>query len=288
VLFVLAHTPAQVMVAGSDTSAQAMLDYVGARNAIAGFAGYKPLTPEAVIAARPDLLLFTDQGLQAAGGIEGALRLPGLAQTPAGRQRRGLAGGHVPAGLRATPAGRAAGAGRGDRTEPARMSTLVLRFLGVWPARRRVAPGLWLAAALGLGLLLAVQAGAVPVTRADWLSLFDAGAAPGGGAYVLWHLRLPRALFAVLVGAAMALAGGLTQGLFRNPLADPGLLGVNAAPPARRRCASCCSRASRRPCPRPGVRPCCRRPRSAARWPCVARWTASRAGSRRAPSPVCC
>jgi iron complex transport system permease protein len=108
------------------------------------------------------------------------------------------------------------------------MSTLVLRFLGVWPARRRVAPGLWLAAALGLGLLLAVQAGAVPVTRADWLSLFDAGTAPGGGAYVLWHLRLPRALFAVLVGAAMALAGGLTQGLFRNPLADPGLLGVNA------------------------------------------------------------
>jgi iron complex transport system substrate-binding protein len=45
VLFVLAHTPAQVMVAGSDTSAQAMLDYVGARNAIAGFAGYKPSPP---------------------------------------------------------------------------------------------------------------------------------------------------------------------------------------------------------------------------------------------------
>lgn len=88
VLFVLAHTPNQIMVAGTETSAQAMLDYAGASNAISGFSGYKPLTPEAVIAAQPDVVLLTDQGLKAAGGVDGILKLPGLEQTPAGRKRR--------------------------------------------------------------------------------------------------------------------------------------------------------------------------------------------------------
>jgi iron complex transport system substrate-binding protein len=88
VLFVLAPTPNQLMVAGTDTSAQAMLDYVGATNAVKGFAGYKPLTPEAVIAAQPDIVLLTDQGLKAAGGVDGILKLPGLEQTAAGRNRR--------------------------------------------------------------------------------------------------------------------------------------------------------------------------------------------------------
>ncbi len=88
VLFVLAHAPTQTMVAGLGTSAHAMLKYVGATNAITGFSGYKPLTPEAVIAAQPDVVLLTDQGLLAAGGIDGVLKLPGLAQSPAGRNRR--------------------------------------------------------------------------------------------------------------------------------------------------------------------------------------------------------
>jgi iron complex transport system substrate-binding protein len=88
VLFVLAHTPNQVMVAGTETGAQAMLDYVGAINAINGFTGYKPLTPEAVIAAQPDIVLLTDQGLKAGGGVDGILKLPGLEQTAAGRKRR--------------------------------------------------------------------------------------------------------------------------------------------------------------------------------------------------------
>ena len=91
VLFILAHTPNQIMVAGAQTSAQAMLEYVGASNAIHQFTGYKPLTPEAVIAAQPELVLLTEQGLKTAGGVAGILRLPGLAQTPAGRNKRVLA-----------------------------------------------------------------------------------------------------------------------------------------------------------------------------------------------------
>ncbi|MDN2717718.1 ABC transporter substrate-binding protein [Janthinobacterium sp. SUN120] len=91
VLFILAHAPNQVMVGGRETGADAMLAYAGAVNVmggLGGFAGYKPLTPEAVIAARPDLVLVTDQGLKASGGVDGILKLPGLAQTPAGRKHR--------------------------------------------------------------------------------------------------------------------------------------------------------------------------------------------------------
>ena len=92
VLFVLSHTVTQMRVAGRDTGADVMIGYAGASNALGGaFTGYKPLTPEAVIAAAPDVILSTDQGLAAAGGIDGLLRAPGLAQTPAGRARRVVA-----------------------------------------------------------------------------------------------------------------------------------------------------------------------------------------------------
>lgn len=88
VLFILSHSPGQVMVGGKGSSAEAMLHYVGAQNAVQGFDGFKPLTPEAVIAAQPDVMLFTDQGLNIVGGVDGVLRLPGVAQTPAGQKRR--------------------------------------------------------------------------------------------------------------------------------------------------------------------------------------------------------
>lgn len=88
VLFVLAHAPNQIMVGGRDTGADAMIRYAGAVNAIDGFAGYRPLTPESLVAAMPDVVLVTDQGAQANGGIDGILALPGMPQTPAGRARR--------------------------------------------------------------------------------------------------------------------------------------------------------------------------------------------------------
>ncbi|WP_017802151.1 FecCD family ABC transporter permease [Winslowiella toletana] len=45
---------------------------------------------------------------------------------------------------------------------------------------------------------------------------------------IWWNIRLPRVLLAMLVGAALALSGAVMQGLFRNPLADPGLLGISS------------------------------------------------------------
>lgn len=63
-----------------------------------------------------------------------------------------------------------------------------------------------------------------------WFGRYHAELLEPGGlsqAYVFWHMRLPRVLFALVIGAALGLCGALSQGLFRNPLADPGLLGVS-------------------------------------------------------------
>jgi iron complex transport system substrate-binding protein len=88
ILFILSQNPNQLMVSGEKTSAAAMIAYAGARNAISGFSGFKPLTPEAVIAANPDVLLLTDQGMKTIGGIGGVLRLPGIKQTRAGKEQK--------------------------------------------------------------------------------------------------------------------------------------------------------------------------------------------------------
>jgi iron complex transport system permease protein len=45
---------------------------------------------------------------------------------------------------------------------------------------------------------------------------------------IVWDIRLPRILLGILIGASLAVSGAVMQGLFRNPLADPGLVGVSA------------------------------------------------------------
>ncbi|CAA9281388.1 MAG: Vitamin B12 ABC transporter, permease protein BtuC [uncultured Blastococcus sp.] len=74
--------------------------------------------------------------------------------------------------------------------------------------------------------------GAVVATLLDRVAGAFGGAVPGGlgttGTAVLLELRLPRVVLAVLVGAGLAVAGAAYQGVFRNPLADPYLLGAAA------------------------------------------------------------
>jgi iron complex transport system permease protein len=72
--------------------------------------------------------------------------------------------------------------------------------------------------------LVAVILGPVEINYLNTLSAHDALME----SYILWQVRLPRILFAIVIGASLGLAGALTQGLFRNPLADPGLLGVSS------------------------------------------------------------
>jgi len=56
-------------------------------------------------------------------------------------------------------------------------------------------------------------------------ALQDPGSPPGE---VIWTIRAPRVLMAALIGGSLGLAGATLQGLLRNPLADPGVLGVSA------------------------------------------------------------
>nr|WP_223885016.1 iron ABC transporter permease [Nocardia colli] len=93
-------------------------------------------------------------------------------------------------------------------------------------------------AILGLiALALASAAiGQVPTTPAEVAGSvlhrigLDWGPMPAhpAGEVTLWQVRFPRVLMAMLVGAALATAGGLLQGVFANPLAEPGVIGVSA------------------------------------------------------------
>lgn len=88
VLFIYARGAGTLMAAGAATSIDGMLAYAGAANAVTGYEGFKPLTTEALVAAQPDVILMFDSGLSSLGGIDGLLKVPGIAQTPAGKARR--------------------------------------------------------------------------------------------------------------------------------------------------------------------------------------------------------
>ncbi len=56
----------------------------------------------------------------------------------------------------------------------------------------------------------------------------DATDIPAGDVLIVWQIRMPRVLLGTLIGASLAVGGAVMQGLFRNPLADPGLVGVSS------------------------------------------------------------
>ena len=96
------------------------------------------------------------------------------------------------------------------------------------PSRPSARPAVLLASAalLAVAIALSLAVGARPLTLPEvWSGLVD----PQAAAFtVVREMRLPRTLLGLAVGAALGLAGGVMQALTRNPLADPGLLGINA------------------------------------------------------------
>ena len=84
-----------------------------------------------------------------------------------------------------------------------------------------------LTAAAVIGVLASALAGYAPIGFGETVAAFFGGASEPVR-IVVWEIRLPRALTAFLVGAALGASGALLQGLLRNPLADPGVLGVSA------------------------------------------------------------
>ena len=91
VLFIYARGGGTMMVAGRSTAAGELIELAGGQNAVRGYEGYKPLTAEAVVMARPDVVLLTTGGLEVMGGARALWQTPGLAQTPASKDKRLIA-----------------------------------------------------------------------------------------------------------------------------------------------------------------------------------------------------
>src|ERR687893_2853265 len=82
-------------------------------------------------------------------------------------------------------------------------------------------------AVLFVCLLASVRFGAARIGTWDVIGAFvDYGGSEDD--LIIRTLRVPRALIAALVGASLAVAGAIIQGLTRNPLSDPGILGIEA------------------------------------------------------------
>jgi iron complex transport system permease protein len=99
-------------------------------------------------------------------------------------------------------------------------------------ARARAGLGLGLAAVVAAAVIVALLIGPSRLSIAEVVGAIGRRLAGQGAASwrdtVVVSVRLPRALVALLVGGGLAVAGAALQGLFRNPLADPGVLGVSS------------------------------------------------------------
>jgi iron complex transport system substrate-binding protein len=87
VLGVYNRGSSNISLAGKDTFGE-IIAYTGAQNAFDNVTGYKPLNTEALIAANPDFIVTTAYGLESIGGVEGFLKIPGVAQTTAGKKKQ--------------------------------------------------------------------------------------------------------------------------------------------------------------------------------------------------------
>jgi iron complex transport system permease protein len=241
VLFLYLRGTDVQQVAGRNTPVDVMIAAAGGINAAAdaGIVEFKPLSPEVVIAAQPDVLLVLDKGLESVGGVDGLLKIPGLADTPAGRQRQDYRSRRSLSARHGSP--HRSGAHRSDHcllrccsgeSSMSAAMTITLQRIAGW-RRTGLLPALILALAVAVALGAGIGPVVVPpdVMLAILLRktgiLLDVPVSMQQEA-IFWTIRLPRVALGVLAGAALAVSGALLQGVFRNPLADPGLIGVSS------------------------------------------------------------
>lgn len=98
-----------------------------------------------------------------------------------------------------------------------------MRSLAVTPVRLNLALGALVAAAFALSLLT----GPASLALGDSLAGLFAGG-DGAAMIIMREIRLPRAILAATVGFSLGLSGAVLQGFLRNPLAEPGVIGVSA------------------------------------------------------------
>jgi iron complex transport system substrate-binding protein len=87
ILFILSMQGGKVMVSGTGTAADGMIKLSGSVNAAGDFPGYKPLTDEAIIEAKPDVILMMNRGDGASTKNDDLMKQPALALTPAVQNR---------------------------------------------------------------------------------------------------------------------------------------------------------------------------------------------------------
>jgi iron complex transport system substrate-binding protein len=88
VLFIYARGTGTMMVGGTGTQVEKAIKLAGGRNAITEFPDYKPLTAEALVKSNPDVILLFDSGLQSLGGANGLLKVQGIKETNAGKNKK--------------------------------------------------------------------------------------------------------------------------------------------------------------------------------------------------------
>jgi iron complex transport system substrate-binding protein len=90
VAFVYIASDDTILIFGDDTIGGGLMDAAGAINVATeiGIKGWVPLTPEALVAGEPDVIMTAIRGFEAVGGLDGFLDIPGISATPAGRDRR--------------------------------------------------------------------------------------------------------------------------------------------------------------------------------------------------------
>lgn len=94
-------------------------------------------------------------------------------------------------------------------------------------SRSRIIVIVTLALAL-VAAIIAIGLGSVYIPIPDILSTIFGSAAKAVNATIIWDIRLPRVLLAMIIGANIAVSGALLQAVMGNPLADPGLTGVTS------------------------------------------------------------
>lgn len=93
--------------------------------------------------------------------------------------------------------------------------------------RRQGGLTLLLLASLLLGCYLSLRFGAINFSHTELLAVLGQPLLDSPSQDVIIDLRLPRVLAAIIVGSSLAMAGAILQGVTRNPIADPSLLGIN-------------------------------------------------------------
>ncbi len=78
-----------------------------------------------------------------------------------------------------------------------------------------------------VSLLLSLSMGSVKISLSNILNVLT-GSGSGIDEQIIWNIRLPRTVVAALVGMSLSLSGGILQGIMRNPLASPNIIGVSA------------------------------------------------------------